>query len=341
LREVEHIVTQFLKICYDAIKKQEQAIPRTIDAIDETAASVLEEKKQIVLVGCGDSYAVADYGKWAFQGIGLNAFAVSPDEVDHLRIGKHTAVIGITASGRSLATIKALQKAKSLGATIVTLTDNKDGTASQDADYVWVTKSGVETYNTSPSAPTTAAMAYLLDISRRLDCESERTLDQDIRQLKSIGREIISWAEREGTAISKLTSPNVPIYLISEGPNHIAAQIGMMKFNEYSVLKGIAAIREEFKHHYNISVNDNDSAVLITGSPSDSSDDVYMSVLADSLKMRAYHLHVDQILGLRLPLVQTIPNTIALQMAAYHTVLRYNPDKESFKLPHAEAFKIY
>jgi hypothetical protein len=152
---------------------------------------------------------------------------------------------------------------------------------------------------------------------------------------------MITWAEQEGVAISKLTSPNVPIYLISEGPNHVAAQIGMMKFNEYSILKGIAAVREEFRHHHNISIKDNESAVLITGSPVDSSDDVYMSVLTDSLKMRTYHLHVNEKLRLELPLVQAIPNTIALQMAAFHTVVRYNPDKESFNLPHAEAFKIY
>jgi glucosamine 6-phosphate synthetase-like amidotransferase/phosphosugar isomerase protein len=334
-------MTEFLDICYDAIKKQEQAIPRTIDAVNATAVSVLEDMEKVVLVGCGDSYAAADYGRWALLRSGLNAFVISPDEIGHLRLGKDTAVIGITASGRSLATIEALQKAKSQGATIVVLTDDKDGSASKDADYVWVTKSGVGTYNTSPSAPTTAAMTYLLAVSAGFDDESEGKLHQDIKQLKNIGKELLTWAEKEGIAISKLTSPNVPIYLISKGPNHIAAQIGMMKFNEYSVLKGIAAIREEFRHHYNISINDNDSAVLITNSPIDSSDNVYMSALTDSLKMRAYHLHTNGKFGLRLPLVQAIPNTIALQMAAYHSVLRYNPDKESFKLPNVEAFKIY
>jgi glucosamine 6-phosphate synthetase-like amidotransferase/phosphosugar isomerase protein len=334
-------MTEFLDICYDSMKKQEHAIPKTIDTVDETAASILEDKKQVVLVGCGDSYAAADYGRWALLRVGINALVVSPDEISHLPLDKDTAVIGITASGRSLAIIDALQKAKSQGAAIVVLTDNKDGTASQETDCVWVTKSGVGTYNTSPSAPTTAAMAYLLAISSRFDSESEDRLNQDIKQLKSIGKELITWAEKEGIAISQITSPNVPIYLISEGPNQVAAQIGMMKFNEYSVLKGFAAIREEFRHHYNLSIKDNESAVLVTKSPADPSDDVYMRVLADSLKMRAYHLHIDERLSLRLPLAQAIPNTIALQMAAYHSVLRYNPDKESFKLPNAEAFKIY
>ena len=94
-------MTEFLDICYDAIKKQEHAIPKTIDAVNETAVSVLEDMKKVVLVGCGDSYAAADYGRWAFLRNGLNAFVISPDEIGHLRFGRNTAVIGITASGRS------------------------------------------------------------------------------------------------------------------------------------------------------------------------------------------------------------------------------------------------
>ncbi len=334
-------MTEFLDICYDAIKKQEHAIPKTIDEVDEMAASVLEDKKQVVLVGCGDSYAAADYGRWAFLNVGINSSVVSPDEIGYLHLGKDTTVIGITASGRSLATIDALQKAKSRGATIVTLTDDKSGTASKEADHVWITKSGVRTYNTSPSAPTTAAMVYLLTVSSRFAEDSEGSLDHDIKQLKSIGKDLVIWAEKEGIAISQLTSPNVPIYLISEGPSYVAAQIGMMKFNEFSILKGFAAIREEFRHHYNLSIKDNDSAVLITNSPPDQSDDVYMRVLKETLKMRAHHLYTDDKLGLKLPLAQAIPNAIALQMAAYHNVLKFDPNKESFLVSHAEAFKIY
>ncbi len=334
-------MTEFLDICYDSMKKQEQAIPRTLDAVDETAASIIEGKKQIILTGSGDSYAAAHYGKWAFLRVGLNALAVSPDEIHNLRIDKDTVVIGISASGRSLVTIDALRKAKSDGATSVVLTDNRDGTASQEADYVWVTKSGVRTYDTSPQAPTTTAMAYLLAVSAGIDNESKERLDHDIDQLKSIRKELIIWAEREGIAISQLTSPNVPIYLMAEGPNHVAAQIGMMKFNEFSVLTGIAVIREEFRHHYVLSINNNDTAVLVTRSPVDSSDDTYMRALTKSLKMRAYHLHTNGNLGLQLPLVQTIPNAIALQMAAYHSVLKHDPDKEAFKQPNIDAFKIY
>lgn len=332
-------MTEFLETCYAAIRMQEKSIARAIAAATDTSISVIEDKKQIVLIGCGDSYAAADYGRWAFLSIGLNVQSVSPDETRYLRIDQDTVVIGITASGRSLATIDALQRAKSQSATIVVLTDNAEGAASQEADHVWVTNSGVETYNTSPSAPTTAAMAYLLEISSKVGSD-DKTID-DIQKLKNVGREMMTWAEEEGRRISKVTSPNVPIYLISDGPNHVAAQIGMMKFDEFSILKGIAAVREEFCHHYNISVNDGECAVLISNSPKSPSDDTFIDVLRGPLKMSAYHLFTDETLDLELPLVQTIPNTIALQMASYFTVLRYNPGKEAFKLPHAEAFKIY
>jgi glucosamine 6-phosphate synthetase-like amidotransferase/phosphosugar isomerase protein len=182
-------------------------------------------------------------------------------------------------------------------------------------------------------------MAYLLVISSKLG-ESDR-LSHDIQQMKSGGKEMLTWAENEGKNISLLTRPNVPLYLISEGPNHVAAQIGMMKFNEFSILKGIAAIREEFSHHHNLSLNYNDSAVLISNSPPQSTDDAYMNALTDTLKMKAYHLSTDEKLNLELPLVQAIPNMIALQMASYYTVLKFDPDKEWFKVPHVDAFKIY
>ncbi|MFX1484191.1 MAG: SIS domain-containing protein [Promethearchaeota archaeon] len=332
-------MTEFLDICYDAIKKQEQAVPKSVDVVDENAVSILEGRKQVILAGCGDSYAVADYGKWVFLRDGLNVESVSPDELRYLRLDKDSVVIGITASGRSLATIESLKRAKAQGATVVVLTDNADGTASQEADYIWVTNSGVETYNTSPSAPTTAAMVYLLGVSSKLG--SDEKLDNDLQKLKRSGKNMIEWAELCGKRISQITSPNVPIYLISEGPNHVAAQIGMMKFNEFSILKGIAAVREEFCHHYNISVKDNESAVLISDSPPRPSDEKYIKILTETLKMRAYHLYTSDRLSFELPLVQAIPNAIALQMASYHTVLKFNPDKDSFKMPHAEAFKIY
>jgi hypothetical protein len=114
-----------------------------------------------------------------------------------------------------------------------------------------------------------------------------------------------------------------------------------MKFDEYSLVKGTTALREEFRHHYNISIRGDEPVVFITDSPSNEKDATYLRVLTDALEMRAYHLTTPHELYLESSLGQAIANSIALQMAAFHHVLKHNPEKEKFKLPHAEAFKIY
>lgn len=333
-------MTEFYDICYDSIKMQVRAIPETIDNVDNRNVEILKDKR-IILIGCGDSYAVADYGKWAFLPLMLNINCLSPPELVRISLDEDTLVVGITASGRSLETITALQYAKKSGAATVVLTDNKKGKASEYADHVWETKSGVKTYNTSPSAPTTSAMAYLLKLADFYQNEMDTKIHCDLLRFKSVGAEMLSWAETVAKELSQLPKPGEMVYLISEGPNYIAAQIGMMKFNEYSIIKATAALREEFRHFYNLSVRDGDPAILITDSPRDERDAMYMSVITNTLKMRGFHLHCSESLDLQSSLGQVIANTVVLQMTAYYSALRHNPNKRMFRLPHAEAFKIY
>jgi glucosamine--fructose-6-phosphate aminotransferase (isomerizing) len=252
-----------------------------------------------------------------------------------------TIVVGVTASGRSLVTIDALRRAKSKGAEIVVLTDNPQGKAVEYADHVWTTMAGVSTYDTSPSSPTTTAMAYLLRLVGGIESKCQDKVERDIAKLKSNGRQMLAWAEQEGEEIGKSARADTTIYLISEGPNHTAARIGMMKFNEYSMVRGQVAGREDFRHHFNLAVKPTDGAVLICDSPTKPEDEVFMNVVMDTLGLSAHNICVDTALGLETPLAQVIPNTIALQMAAYHSALRLNPDKTQFKEPHASAFRIY
>jgi glucosamine 6-phosphate synthetase-like amidotransferase/phosphosugar isomerase protein len=151
---------------------------------------------------------------------------------------------------------------------------------------------------------------------------------------------MVDWAEHEGKIIAKLVTPGLPLYMISDGPNHVAAQIGMMKFNEFAVVKGFATLREDFCHYQNLSIDDEDQAVLITGEKSPD-DERYLNVITEVLNMQAHHIYVPKELGFTTALGQTIPNTIALQMGSHFTVRKYKPDMEWFRMPHAKAFRIY
>jgi glucosamine 6-phosphate synthetase-like amidotransferase/phosphosugar isomerase protein len=334
-------MTEFLDACYDAIKKQETSISETISAANGKDADILKDKRLIVLTGCGDSYAVAEYGKWAFLRVGLNAISLSPTEMSKIQLDKNDVVIGITASGRSLATIEALETAKSEEATTIVLTDNKSGNASALADHIWVTLSGIESHNISPAAITTTAMAYLLKLAVKHQAKPQSRMNSDLQKLKGNGKQMLDWAERVGKESSKVGIPGKPLYMISDGPNYVAAQIGMMKFNEYGVIQSNAALWEDFQHHYVLTINPGDSAFLVTDSPIDEKDEIYFQALTDTLEMKAFHLYTPEGLGLASPLGQAIANSIALQMAAYYNIMEHDPGKEFWRKPNVDAFKIY
>jgi len=333
-------MTEFLDACYEAIKVQEKSIAETIQAVDATGLSEIQDKRRIILVGAGDSYGVSEYGKWTFLAAGLEAYSLSPIDIMHIPLDSDSVVIGITASGRSLSTLDSLQKAKAEGASVIILTDNPEGRASDESSTRWITHAGVDSYNVSPASPTTTAMAYLLAIAAKLDSPIKGKLQYDLKQLTKIGEPMLRWAEEKGIAISKELSLRPTLYLISDGPNYVAAEIGMMKFNEFGLIKGFAAQREEFCHHQNLSINDGDQTILISGERQ-VDDERYMQVLIEVLKMQTYHLYGEKSFKLRTALAQTIPNTIALQMGAHHFVRRFRPDMEWFRMPHAKAFKIY
>jgi glucosamine 6-phosphate synthetase-like amidotransferase/phosphosugar isomerase protein len=334
-------VTDFYKTCYNAILSQRSSITDTMAGVDLDYANILRDAKRVIFLGCGDSFAVAEFGRWCMSAAGINCFCCSPEEIRHVPVREGTLVVGVTASGRSLVTIAALEYAREHRAATAVLTDAPDGAASKHADHVWTTKAGVSTYNTSPSSPTTTGMAYILQLLKELENIHGESLGQDLDRLRELGDQMIVWGEKEGKAIAELARKDRPLYFISEGPNHVAAQVGMMKFDEYSLVRGISAVKEEFRHHYNLAVKPGDCAVLITDCPASAADEVYLGVMKDTLKLAAHHLYVKADFELKTPLAQVIPNTIALQMAAYHNAVVLNPDKTEFLQPNASSFEIY
>ena len=100
------IVSKFLDDCYEALQKQADGIAKTLTALEKKEMYSISEKDLFVFLGAGDSYAVAEFGEQVFLSIGKSAVSLSPHEIERLRFTEQVAVIGITASGRSLSTIR-------------------------------------------------------------------------------------------------------------------------------------------------------------------------------------------------------------------------------------------
>ena len=334
-------MSKFLDDCHNAMKKQAESIAKTLKGIDRKEVYTIKDKDLIVFLGAGDSYAVAEFGKDVFLAIGKSAVSLSPHEIERLRLTDRAIVIGITASGRSLSTIKALEHAKKEGVDTVVLTDDTGGAATQVADHKWVTDSGVTSYNIAPTSPTTCAMAYLLKLAMLREAMPHSRLHEDSHRFEHHLEELIPWADKTGKEIADMIDVNRTLFLLGEGAQYVAAQIGMMKFNEFSLLKSVPVIKEEFQHHYNLVVEDDDQVVVISDRITEDTDEKFINVMKDVLHMEVYRLQTPKDLRLESTFGQAIANTIALQFAAYYTVLKQSPSMEWFKLPNAKAFDIY
>lgn len=330
----------FLDSCYRAIKLQESSLAVTLSRELDQNLGVLSGRPLIVLTGCGDSYAVAHFGFWCFQSLGLRPLVLSPPEVERIALDDHCVVIGVTASGRSIATLRSLAIARSKGALTIALTDAMESKVSKVAEVIWYTDSHVESYNLSPSVPTTSAMAYLLNLTVRHP-RANAEVSRDVESLREQSKDVIAWAESRGSEVAKTLQPLLPVYIMSDGPNYVAAQIGAMKLNEFSLFRGIAVLREEFKHHLVLSVEEGDQAILVTDSPSGKEDIAYLETLSGKLGMGVHQISTPDEMEIHTPLVQSIPNAIAFQMTAFHAVLKHRPSMNAFRKPHATAFTIY
>jgi fructoselysine-6-P-deglycase FrlB-like protein len=334
-------MSEFLQKYYDGILLQKTGIPDTLSLVSNESIIPLLDRRLILLTGAGDSYAVAEYGQWAMTHARRVAVAVSPPEIERYALDKDCLVIGISASGRSLSTLKALRHAKGEGAHTLILTDNPESDSLDVADFQWVTNSGIDTFDIAPAAPTTAAMAFLIKTAAQIIALPSEGIYNDSEIMERDMSEIVKWAESEGKRLADFIDVDQVLYLISEGPNYVAAHIGMMKFNEFSLQRTVVSLKEEFQHHYNLSLEEGNRAVLISDSPSTENDEQYIGVLRDTLDVPSYHLFTSEDCNLQSPLGQAIANTIALQMAAYYVVLKHKPDMDWFKMPNAKAFKIY
>ncbi|RLI50328.1 MAG: hypothetical protein DRO73_03575 [Candidatus Thorarchaeota archaeon] len=332
------MVSEFLRQCETSRKLQNRSIPEALNAGLHSDIDLVSDRKLVVFTGCGDSYAVAQYGQWALLQEGINAVALSASEVNRLSINQGCTVIGITASGRSLSTIDAMDYGKEHGAATVALTDNRNGPITEHVDTLWLTDTHVKTYNIIPTAPTTAALAYLFGIVGQIN---EKRYHDDVELLRTQMYRIHQWAEKEGEKLSALIDRGHTVYFISEGPNYVAAQLGMMKVNESSLTLGVSVLREEFQHYGSLPTRTGDAAVLVTDSPSTESDQRFLHVLKEILALRTFHINLPVDYGLKTPLAQVIANTLVVQTAVLSAILRDEPEKEWFRLPHAKAFRIY
>jgi len=150
----------------DRIKTTLENIDR--DTFDNTVNAIVQAKK-IYIIGLRSSAALASFMGFYFTLLFDNVQLVMTTSVSEifeqiLNVNKGDVVIGISFPRYSSRTIKAMEYAKSRGAKLVAITDNRESTLAQIADYALLAKSDMLTFADSLVAPMSVINALITAI---------------------------------------------------------------------------------------------------------------------------------------------------------------------------------
>ncbi|WP_440772200.1 glutamine--fructose-6-phosphate transaminase (isomerizing) [Natronorubrum sp. DTA28] len=106
----------------------------------------LEEPSAVQFVACGTSYHAGLFGERLLQrqGIPAQTFVASEYDADQLPVDEETLVVGVTQSGETADTMRALRGANRAGATTLALTNVVASSAARECDHVLYIRAGPE-----------------------------------------------------------------------------------------------------------------------------------------------------------------------------------------------------
>ncbi|NKE36519.1 glutamine--fructose-6-phosphate transaminase (isomerizing) [Natronococcus sp. JC468] len=106
----------------------------------------LELPATVQLVACGTSYHAARYGARLLRehGIAAQTFLASEYRAETVPVDEETLVIGVTQSGETADTMRALREANGAGAVTLALTNTVGSSAARECDHVCYIRAGPE-----------------------------------------------------------------------------------------------------------------------------------------------------------------------------------------------------
>lgn len=132
----------FEKICNDAYMSLERT-KRTLSAdAMARAAKVISESGKIVLIGLGASASVAEDASNKFLRAGCNCAAYADTHMQAIAVSqlkRGDTLIGISQSGSSKDIVEAMKRAKSRGATTISITSKEKSPISRQSDIMLLT----------------------------------------------------------------------------------------------------------------------------------------------------------------------------------------------------------
>ena len=171
-------------------------LQNTLDELDresfEAAVSAIESAKNLYIVGMRSSTALASFMGFYMNFLKDNVRMIHDTTANEvyeqiMHIGPGDVYIGISFPRYSSGSLKAMKFAKSLGATVIALTDNSTSPFADVADIKLYAKSDMVSFLDSLVAPLSVINALIVSVAAR----KPETLDKTFGYLETL------WSEYE------------------------------------------------------------------------------------------------------------------------------------------------
>lgn len=152
---LDKVFSSNVKTLHDTAEKIDRNILRT-------AVSLLDQAKIIYIYAIGTSSGIAQEFQYRLMQIGKTALCINDVptmKVSSLNIKEGDVAIGISHSGRTIATIEALQAAKTQGASTLCITSYPGSKITENSDY------SIEIYSDEIDYPMEAISARIAHLS--------------------------------------------------------------------------------------------------------------------------------------------------------------------------------
>jgi glutamine---fructose-6-phosphate transaminase (isomerizing) len=204
-----------------------------------------------LLVACGTSYHAALIGKMIGETLlGIPVRVEAASELNYYESAPFAPVtIGISQSGETADTIKAMRRLKESQSKIIAITNVRGSTSSKIADFTFYLRCGPEISVAATKSFTSQLISlyWLFLTSARLEGSKYQSLNEQFRQLPDKLQQILN--QEEGIAAEAARLANYDhVFYIGKGINYPIALEGALKLKEISYIHCEAFAAGELKH---------------------------------------------------------------------------------------------
>ncbi|WP_394741850.1 glutamine--fructose-6-phosphate transaminase (isomerizing) [Natronococcus roseus] len=207
----------------------------------------LARPTDVQFVACGTSYHASLYGARLFRerDVRATAFLASEYDVERLPVDDETLVVGVTQSGETADTLRALRTANGVGAQTLAVTNVVGSSAAREADRTMYIRAGPE-IGVAATKTFTSQQVALATLSSALTGECSRRFVEALRELPDEIQSILDTSNARAVAEEYVGAD--AYFFIGRGYEAPVALEGALKMKEitYEHAEGFPA--GELKH---------------------------------------------------------------------------------------------